>query len=323
MYNYGMQMSKYDRLLYILNLIRSRKNLNAGLLADECGVSERTIYRDIAALSRANIPIYYENGYKCASGNFLPPLNFSAEEYMALKSALESSPLYRIGITGKRLKSVLAKIEATLSPSVKKEKLFSCRPAVVKIKSTERDGKRLENTSAVIETAIRNSRVLSMNYNAIESGPQTRDVEPYFLAYIQKAFYFVGYCRLRRAIRTFRIDRISEIRLTETKFTPRENSNPAEYFRDSWNVFSGDPVEVEVIFRGRAARVVSLGHHHPGEKITHLGQNRVRFNVTVRGTEEIYRWLMGFGGDMIVIRPTSLADRIKKSAWQILKDHDS
>ena len=53
-------MAKYDRLLYILNLLRSRKNLNAEMLAAECGVTERTIYRDIIALSDANIPIYYD-----------------------------------------------------------------------------------------------------------------------------------------------------------------------------------------------------------------------------------------------------------------------
>jgi len=114
-----MGMPKYDRLLYILNLLRSRRNLNAGMLASECNVTERTIYRDIVALSEANIPIYYDNVYKYASGNFLPPLNFTVDEYMALRTALVSSPLYRTGHSRQLIKSVKTKIEACLSPKVK------------------------------------------------------------------------------------------------------------------------------------------------------------------------------------------------------------
>ncbi|RME19381.1 MAG: HTH domain-containing protein, partial [Candidatus Zixiibacteriota bacterium] len=47
-------MPKSDRLLYILNLLRTRRNLNAARLAEECGVTERSIYRDIISLSEAN-----------------------------------------------------------------------------------------------------------------------------------------------------------------------------------------------------------------------------------------------------------------------------
>ena len=114
-----MGMPKHDRLLYILNLLRARKNLNAAQLAQECGVTERSIYRDILALSEANIPIYYDNGYKLASGNFLPPLNFTFEEYSCLKIALESSPLVQTGKYSDTLKMVQAKVEAGLSPQVK------------------------------------------------------------------------------------------------------------------------------------------------------------------------------------------------------------
>lgn len=65
-------MSKTDRLLFILNLIRSRRNLKARDLAKECEVSERTIYRDIMDLSSANIPIYFDDGYKFLTDAFLP-----------------------------------------------------------------------------------------------------------------------------------------------------------------------------------------------------------------------------------------------------------
>jgi predicted DNA-binding transcriptional regulator YafY len=75
-------MSKYDRLLHILNLLRSRRSLRAKDLARECEVTERTIYRDVLSLSSANVPVYFDDGYKLLSDAFLPPLNLTKEEFI-------------------------------------------------------------------------------------------------------------------------------------------------------------------------------------------------------------------------------------------------
>lgn len=316
-----MGMPKYDRLLYILNLLRSRRNLNAEMLARECNVTERTIYRDIVALSEANIPIYYDNGYKYASGNFLPPLNFTVDEYMALRTALESSPLYKTGHSRQLIKSVRTKIEACLSPTVKEEKKFAPRTTSIDIKSTHADSYS-EKFYAAVEEGIRLSRILMLRYNSIQSGIMEREVEPYFLIFIEKAFYFVGYCHLRQALRTFRIDRIIDVSVTDREFIPRTDIDPAGYFKDSWGVFSGEPVEVDVIFTGKAGRIVSMSRHHPNEKVTPLKNGSVRYEVKVSGTEEICRWLLGFGGDATVVKPLSLAAQIQHRAEGILGNYE-
>lgn len=82
-----MGFKKYDRLILILNLLHSRKNMNAKMLSEECQVTERTIYRDLISLTEIKIPIYYDKGYKLASDNFLPLLNFLIDEYNFLKQA--------------------------------------------------------------------------------------------------------------------------------------------------------------------------------------------------------------------------------------------
>ena len=74
-------MRKSERLIYILVLLHNNKHgLDATTLAEKCGVSERTIYRDITSLSLANIPIYNDNGYKLLPDSRLPPYNFSEKE---------------------------------------------------------------------------------------------------------------------------------------------------------------------------------------------------------------------------------------------------
>ena len=313
-------MAKYDRLLYILNLIRSRKNLNAGMLAGECGVTERTIYRDILALSEANIPIYYDRGYKYASDNFLPPLNFDINEYLTLKTVLDSSPLYGSGYRRRIIKTIKGKIEACLSQAVRRERAFTSDPLRLDIRSTAlEEGK--ERFFGRIETAISEHRIIGLEYESIESGLTDREIEPYFMIFIERAFYFVGYCYLRKGLRTFRLDRIKNIELTGKKFTPRDGIDPTGYFKHSWGVFSGDPVEVEVVFTGKAARVVRFGRHQAGETIEVLADDRVKYRVMVSGIHEICRWLIGFGGEVRVVRPKSLARELVRRAEEILKNN--
>ena len=311
-------MAKYDRLLFILNLLRSRRNLNAAQIAGECEVTERTIYRDIISLSEAHIPIYYDRGYKYASDNFLPTLNFNLDEYLTLKTILESSPLNKNSLGRSRVKGIKSKIDACLTPAVAEMKKYNSPSLTMDIKSTTLEPSH-EKFYAMVEQGIKSHTTIELKYNSIKSGVIDRAVDPYFLIFIERAFYFVGFCHLRNDLRTFRTDRIIAISLTDRKFIPRKEIDPIKYFENSWGVFSGQPVEVEVEFSGTAARVVSLGHHHPGEKITPVGDGKIKYQVTVRGIEEICRWLIGFGGEARVVRPESLILELRNRAKEIIK----
>lgn len=114
-------MSKASRLLLILNLIRSRRNLKARDLAKECGVSERTIYRDINAISSANISVYYDNGYKFLTDAFLPQFNLSLDEYLAIHLGLRSEIVNSKPVLKKAGKTALAKLEASMPENLKDE----------------------------------------------------------------------------------------------------------------------------------------------------------------------------------------------------------
>jgi predicted DNA-binding transcriptional regulator YafY len=304
-----MGMNKYDRMLHILNLLRTRRNLNAQKLATECGVTERSIYRDIISLSEMNVPIYYDNGYKLASDNFLPALNFTYEEYHLLKLALESSPLIRTSAYEKIFRSVKAKIESCLPERVRQEKKFT--PETTHIENPLPDEKEKgERFYDVLEKAIASSNRISMRYDSVDSGPTQRTVDPYFIIFRGRAFYFVGFCHLREDFRTFRIDRVTDIKVLPETFFKSSDIHPETYFEGSWSLFSGELVEVTVLFSGRAARVVSSGKHHPLEKTRTLDDGRIRYQVTTRGTEEIQRWILGFGDEAEVLEPTELRQSI-------------
>jgi predicted DNA-binding transcriptional regulator YafY len=304
-----MGMAKQDRLLYILNLLRSRKSLNAARLAEESGVTERTIYRDIISLSEANIPIYYDNGYKLASDLFLPPLNFNFDEYRALKLALESTPLRETEKYRPILKRIQAKVEGGLSSQVMARKRTSVDDAFIDIPATP-DGNMKTGYYALIEQGINERRQLTMVYDSVDTGTTRREVDPYFIVFRRRAFYFVGFCYLRREFRTFRLDRIKELTLDDRYFVRKAGVNARTYFIGSWELYRGEPQEVKVKFTGRAARVVLSSRHHKNEKVEVLTDGAAGYRVTVSGLEEVYRWILGFGPEAEVLAPKELRERI-------------
>ena len=306
-----MGMPKHDRLLYILNLLRARKNLNAAQLAIECGVAERSIYRDILVLSEANIPIYYDHGYKLASENFLPPLNFTFDEYRCLKMALESSPLIQTGKYSEMLKRVRAKVEAGLSPQVMDIKRMTRDTTHIDI-PTSNPKLANEEIFALLEEAINDSRQVKIKYDAIESGLSDRIVEPYFIIFRARAFYFVAFCHLRGLFRTFRLDRIREIELSPDQFVRNTEINAQDYFKGSWEVFSGEPIDVVVRFKGPSAKVVKGSQHHPDEEIENISEDEIIYRVRVNGLFEIKRWIIGFADQVEVISPDKLRQDLKR-----------
>jgi predicted DNA-binding transcriptional regulator YafY len=299
-----MSMSKYDRMLYILNLLRSRKNLNAASLAKECGVTERSIYRDIISLSEANVPIYYDNGYKLTTDNFLPPLNFTFEEYTALRLALESTPLNLTGKYGEILKQIRAKVESNLPAAVREQKKTAVKATSIAIDTTLQ--RQAEEYFGLIEEAVQESACLEITYDSINSGFSTRVIEPYFVVFRGRAFYVIAYCQLRKDYRTFRIDQIKSLKRLDQLFQPQSGITAESYFDGSWQVYSGEPIEVVVKFTGKSARIIASRTHHPDEKVVHLENGDIDYRVTVRGIEEIQRWILGFGDEAQVIAPDEI-----------------
>jgi len=316
-----MGMPKYDRLLYILNLLRARRNLNAARLAAECGVTERSIYRDIISLSEANIPIYYDNGYRLASDNFLPPLNFDYEEYNCLKLALDSSPLSATDRFAEVIKRIRAKVDAGMSETVRQQRRTAVETTHVDIAIRPSDNNR-EEYFRLIEQAISEDRRLQLDYLSISSGETRRIVEPYFIVFRVRAFYFVAYCHLRKEFRTFRIDRIQALELLDEHFAPSRNINASDYFEGSWEIFSGTPHEIVLELKGTAARIVRSTTHHPNEIIEELDDGRVRYRVTVNGLEEICRWILGFGHEAVVIAPEKLQKRLGKLGAYLVSSYN-
>lgn len=309
-------MSKYDRLLHVLNLLRARHGLKASDLAKECEVSERTVYRDIIALSSANIPIYFDNGYRLLSDAFLPPLNFTLEDYLVLKLSLSSSVLMENSPLRKQARAVLAKIEANLNPTLKADIEKIKEPLKISLKSSS-DFSKLSLLFKLIEQCILNKKSLQIEYESIETGLTTRQVDPYSLVFRRHAWYLIGFCHRRSEIRIFRLNRIKKVALLDKSFETDPNFSLASFFKDSWEIYQGKPVAVKIRFKEIGAKVVESGQYHHSEKISKSQDGSLIYEVKVNGIEEISQWILGFGENAEVLEPKELREKIGSTARKL------
>lgn len=216
------------RLITLIFLLQNKPNQKASELAEKLGVSLRTVHRYFDMLEEMGIPLYAERGqyggFSLVRGYKMPPLVFTLEEAVALvlgTGMVEEmwGELYRESARG-----ALAKLE-NLLPDEQVREVAWARNSLVATGMNRSDLKALTPTLEKLRRAIREHRSLSMNYqNNQLPHPTQRGLDPYALVHRWGWWYVVGFCHVRSEVRTFRVDRIAEISLTEAAFNV-----PAEF----------------------------------------------------------------------------------------------
>ena len=200
-------------------LRRYRQPVTAAALAEEQGVSVRTLYRDVQTLIGLGAPIDGEAGigYLLRPGFFLPPLMFSAEELEALVlgarwvEARPDAPLARAA------KMALGKI-ATASPDDLRDRISDTGLWPVRTHWSGTDSGPL---LSVLREAMRAEKAVNIAY-ADESGKTSeRAIWPVALAYYEEKQILAAWCTMRQDFRNFRTDRIVSAVPLEARFGKR------------------------------------------------------------------------------------------------------
>ena len=214
-------MSRSERLLLLLDVLRRhRRPVSGKVLADETGVSLRTLYRDIASLQAQGATIEGEAGvgYVLKPGFLLPPLMFSAEEMEAVMLGMKWVADRGDGALSAAARAALARIRAVvpldMDPDPHAAALLVGPSAPLPVQQVD---------LALLRTAIRRERKLSIAYCDAALVPTNRVIWPFALAYFDHARVLLGWCELRADFRTFRADRILEAQVEEERYPRRRH----------------------------------------------------------------------------------------------------
>lgn len=299
-------MKQMDRRLLILMRLRDETPLRAADLAEECGCSVRTVYRDIDALCQAGVPVAAlpGEGYRLVSGYHLPPIAFTAEE--AVQLLLGSDLVHGLGTSAQReaARAAAAKVEVVLRPDIRRD--------VVRLRERIRVSRRMQGEASrwlpVLQKAVTNDRVLWLRYHSFSSDELTeRRVEPHFLVFYGDDWHLVGYCRLREGTRDFRVGRIREAKTLPEPFERPKHVELETHGKDDGRQEVRVWIEASAVPWAREAPAFGLHREEPGEG----GSVFVYHSWNVR---RLLPWVLSWGALARVLSPPEVVARVRGEA---------
>jgi predicted DNA-binding transcriptional regulator YafY len=223
-------VSRAQRLLDLIQVLRRHRFPVAGAsLAQELGVSLRTLYRDIDTLKAQGARIDGEPGvgYVLRPGFMLPPLMFSEDEIEALVLGSRWVAERADEPLGKAARNALAKIAAVLPADLKEE--LDASTLLIGPGEPIAAG---DTELPIIRQAIRSERKLRIAYVDQDGADTRRTVWPFALGFFDRVRVVVAWCELRRDFRHFRTDRIGALKLSDKRY-PRRRQALLKEWRDS------------------------------------------------------------------------------------------
>ena len=215
-------MSRAERLIQLLQVLRRyRRPVSGQALADELGVSIRTLYRDIASLQAQGAMIEGEPGigYVMKPGFMLPPIMFGSEELDALVLGMRWVADRCDKTLSSGALSTLAKIAAVLPSALRRELEESSLLIGAPLKRP---------TQAVspdlLRAAVRAERKIELTYVDGNGARSSRVVWPFALVYFDQARVLMGWCELRGDFRNFRTDRILNVEQLAVRYPKRRTT---------------------------------------------------------------------------------------------------
>ncbi|MCF6192981.1 MAG: YafY family transcriptional regulator [Kangiellaceae bacterium] len=222
-------MRKAERLFQLTNLIRSKQPVTAERMAEELGLSIRSIYRYIDDLSISGIPIYGTPGigYRLDKNFELPPLNLTDLEFDALTIGVGMVTSWTGDELSLAAKSLANKIEASLP--AKQRGNFSSVVFAPDIQPYGLDKKQLRNKWETLHKAIRKDHQVEMQYLSLDEQQSTRCVYPLGFFYWGAKWTLGAWCTKREDYRSFRIDRIQSMSIRAASFEKSNKINLKNY----------------------------------------------------------------------------------------------
>lgn len=224
------------RVLALLELLQSHGQLSGSELARRLEVDGRTLRRYIVALEELGIPISAERGrhggYRLVAGFKLPPLMFSAEETLAVSLGLLAVRSLGLGESELALESAQAKLSRVM-PVALRRRLVALRETASLDLARARAGTSVAALATLAEAAQVRARV-EFRYRDPQGAETLRQLDPYGLAYRNGCWYVSGFCHLRQALRSFRLDRLDAPRMLAERFERPADFDTLRHLRESF-----------------------------------------------------------------------------------------
>lgn len=313
-----MRNAEVIRQWKILKTIEAGRYTSANDLADEHGVTERTIRRDIEALQEAGFPLYDDRvdgrkvwrlveGYKQKLTQ-----SFTVSELSALYFGRNMMGFLGGAPFAEDLESAFEKIKEALPAKslpylARIQDLFAARPDPAK------DYSKKQDVIASLIDAILHQRQVQIDYYSFNSKrTKTYHVDPYRLVYYRGGLYAYARAAEYDEVRTFAVERIGRLQVLESTFEIPPDFNASEYAKGGFGIAGGRPQPVEVAFDREMAAYIRERVWHESQTLSDGPNGAVTLKMNVAVGWELKSWIKGFLPHVKVVQPPSLRDEIAR-----------
>ncbi len=313
----GMKRDRFARLVNVVRVLEAYPDgLSAEKVGDVIGMSKRTAYRDLTALQdEVGVPVWNVDGlWGIEKRAFLPKLGLTLNEAMVvfLSARLMAAS---IDTFDPDLASAFLKLADILPPALRDHV-----ERTVDILSRRRRDQAFTRRFRVLVEAWAGRRIVEVTYDAgaydPARPPRTARVHPWLIepSAHAHALYLIGWDEEREARRTFKIDRIREVRLTPEVFEPPTDGATEESLESAWWIIADQgEVEVRVRFDRGVANRVAETVWHPSQAIERHADGSITWSARVSGTLEVRLWILEWGADAEVLSPASLREDVART----------
>lgn len=311
---------KAQRLIQLIMLVNERKKFTIQEMADECGVSRRTMIRDLMELSELGVPLYSQagpgGGYRVLREKVLPPISFTEHEAIALFFACQSLHNYKSLPFKNEVDAALHKFFHFLSSELKQKIERMQQRLVFWIPPHEMEVLFLKE---LLEAALE-QRVVTILYEA--SSRRERMIQPLGLYTMNGLWYCQAYCFLAGDYRVFRVDRVKDF---SHEADQSMRLNTTEEHIQTWimRMDESDAMELEVDLTPEGVRRCRSDLWlTQGIELREDGSGTIRTKMSASYTSWTVHFFLGFGLEANVKRPQVVREQIQSKLRELTRQYE-
>lgn len=305
------------RVLAVLALLQAHGRMSGSELAQRLEVNVRTLRRYIIMLQDLGIPIEAERGrngaYILSAGFKLPPMMFTNEEALAVTIGLLSARRLNLADTDRAVESALAKLERVM-PLELKGRVRALTETITLNRNATHSSPPSETVLSTMSSAAQLQQRVHMHYHSNQGEDSERDFDPYGLTFYQQRWYAVGYCHLRKDLRSFRLDRVMEIYPLDAHFKRPDGFDPLAHVMQAIATMPR-----RFAFELLLKTDLATAHSEVFDVLGVLEVNEE--GVILRGSAEDLDWLARqisiFSFDFAVLSPAELKEELEKHSVKL------
>ena len=333
-------MSQLTRIYRMRQMLANGRVMTRQHYVDAFGTTLSTFKRDLALLrDQIEAPIVWDQkaaGYRleitAASGGTrseLPGMWFSERELLSLISVEELLQQIEPRLFKEALEPLRQKLDSLLVAATAQRKGTKASNAAdaiaqplarVKVLPMHRRAVDDAKFAAVAAALLTRRQLHAVSIHRQTKQPTTRELSPQRLVSYRDNWYLDAWCHLRKALRTFSLDTLEEVRVSDDTAEDISADDLDQHFANSYGIFAGKAAHSAVLrFSPSVTGWIEREQWHPEQTSHTLANGGIELTVPYGVATELIRDILRWGADVEVIAPVALRDQVKAQLMAMVK----